>query len=139
MPIQKSIGVFPMFALRQGIATSVLLAFSGAVSAAPTGGQVVAGQAVITQAGTSTTITQSTNRAAINWQAFGIAANETVRFSQPSASSIALNRVLGQDPSAILGSLSANHSRSRVQPDRAALLRFQGPAGSRGVHEHRHG
>lgn len=76
--------------------------------AAPTGGQVVAGQATISQSGTTTTINQATDRAAIHWQSFGIGANESVRFNQPSASSIALNRILGQDPSVILGSLSAN-------------------------------
>jgi filamentous hemagglutinin family protein len=76
--------------------------------AGPTGGQVSAGAGSIAQAGTSTTITQSSQNLAINWQSFGIAANESVRFNQPNASAIALNRVLGQDPSQILGSLSAN-------------------------------
>jgi filamentous hemagglutinin family protein len=76
--------------------------------AAPTGGQVSAGSGAIAQAGLNTTITQSSQNLAINWQSFGIAANEAVRFNQPNAAAIALNRVTSQNPSQILGSLSAN-------------------------------
>ncbi|HYA46200.1 MAG TPA: filamentous hemagglutinin N-terminal domain-containing protein, partial [Burkholderiales bacterium] len=80
----------------------------GPLFALPEGGHVVAGSASIQSAGTGLTVTQATDRAAINWQTFGIAANEAVRFNQPTASSVVLNRVLGQDPSQIFGSLSAN-------------------------------
>ncbi|MFZ5522719.1 MAG: filamentous hemagglutinin N-terminal domain-containing protein, partial [Pseudomonadota bacterium] len=76
--------------------------------AEPTGGQISTGAGAITQVGTTTTITQNTQNLAINWQNFSIGSNEAVRFNQPNATSIALNRVLGQDPSTILGSLSAN-------------------------------
>jgi len=76
--------------------------------AGPTGGQVSAGSGTIAQSGLNTTINQTSQNLAINWQGFSIAANESVRFNQPNASSIALNRVIGQDPSQILGSLSAN-------------------------------
>ncbi|MDD4964249.1 MAG: autotransporter-associated beta strand repeat-containing protein [Gallionella sp.] len=76
--------------------------------AGPVGGQVSAGAGTIAQTGVNTTITQSTQNLAINWQDFSIAANESVRFIQPSTMSVALNRVIGQNPSQILGSLSAN-------------------------------
>ncbi len=76
--------------------------------AGPTGGQVSAGAGTIVQSGVSTTINQSSQNLAINWQGFSIAANESVRFNQPNAASVALNRVVGQDPSQILGTLSAN-------------------------------
>ncbi|MDP2145060.1 MAG: GLUG motif-containing protein, partial [Gallionella sp.] len=79
-----------------------------AAMAAPVGGQISAGSGTITQSGLNTTINQASQNLAINWQSFGIAANEAVRFNQPGASSIALNRITGQDPSQILGSLSAN-------------------------------
>ena len=91
-----------------------LLFLSGAVllaplaQAEPTGGQISAGTGAIVQAGTTTTITQSSQNLAINWQNFSIGSNEAVRFNQPNAASIALNRVTGQNPSQILGSLSAN-------------------------------
>lgn len=78
------------------------------VCAAPVGGQVSAGSGSIAQNGNTTTIQQNSDRMAINWNSFNIGANESVRFNQPGAHAIALNRVLGQDPSQILGNLSAN-------------------------------
>ncbi|NOT18892.1 MAG: filamentous hemagglutinin N-terminal domain-containing protein [Sideroxydans sp.] len=87
--------------------TGSVLVFGFAL-AAPTGGQITAGSGNITASGSNTTINQGSQNLAINWQSFGIAANELVRFNQPNASSIALNRVVGQDASQILGSLSAN-------------------------------
>ncbi len=85
--------------------------------AGPTGGQVSAGAGAIAQAGLSTTITQTSQNLAINWQNFSIAANEAVRFNQPNASAIALNRVTSQNPSVILGSLSANGNVFVLNPN----------------------
>ncbi|MEQ1773578.1 MAG: filamentous hemagglutinin N-terminal domain-containing protein, partial [Burkholderiales bacterium] len=85
-----------------------LFASASPLWAGPAGEQVVAGQATVSRAGANTLINQTTDRAAINWQSFNIGVNESVRFAQPSSSSIALNRVLGQNPTEILGSLSAN-------------------------------
>ena len=90
------------------VALSRLLSSGFAVHALPMGGAVTAGGAGINASAGSTTITQSTPNAAITWQSFNIAAGEVVRFVQPSSSSVTLNRVLGADPSSILGSLSAN-------------------------------
>ena len=85
--------------------------------AAPAGGVVAAGGASIAASGARTTITQTTQNAAINWQSFNIAAGESVQFVQPNSSSVALNRVLGPDPSAIFGSLSANGKVFLVNPN----------------------
>lgn len=85
-----------------------LVLLTPAVFAAPTGGQISAGAGAIAQAGTTTTIAQKSQNLAIDWNSFSIAANETVRFNQSNPAAIALNRVLGQNPSQILGSLSAN-------------------------------
>ncbi len=85
------------------VAGVVFPAFAG-----PTGEQVVAGQSTVSRSGATTTIDQSSQRTAINWQGFDIGAHESVRFNQPNASAIALNRVLGQDASSILGKLNAN-------------------------------
>ena len=79
-----------------------------AVNAAPQDGVVVGGQATIVQAGAVTNIVQSTQRAAIDWTSFDIAKNETVNFQQPNASAVALNRILGNNPTAIYGQLNAN-------------------------------
>lgn len=88
-----------------------------AVNALPTGGQVVAGQAAITQAGSTMNIQQATQKAILEWQSFNIGANATVNFQQPNASSVALNRVIGADPSAIFGRLSANGQVFLVNPN----------------------
>ncbi|MDB5317028.1 MAG: filamentous hemagglutinin N-terminal protein, partial [Rhodospirillales bacterium] len=94
--------------LRTTALLPVALASFGVHAQAPTGGQVVAGQAGIAQAGTQTTITQTTDRAAINWQGFNIGAGNTVQFQQPNAGSWTLNRVVGPDPSVIAGRITAN-------------------------------
>jgi filamentous hemagglutinin family protein len=84
----------------------------------PTGGQVVGGSATIGNgSGGTLNIFQQTDRAIINWQGFSIGANETVNFLQPSAGSVTLNRVLGNDPSAIFGRLNANGTVMLVNPN----------------------
>ncbi|MGV3654514.1 MAG: filamentous hemagglutinin N-terminal domain-containing protein, partial [Noviherbaspirillum sp.] len=97
---QRSSMAWPLGALLAGA--------MGSVQALPQGGQTVQGAASISQSGAAMTVEQSSQRAAINWQSFGIGAAESVNFVQPSPTAIMLNRVLGQDPSRILGSLSAN-------------------------------
>ena len=78
------------------------------VSSQPSGGQVTSGNGGIVQNGNSTVINQQSQNLAIDWLSFSIGAGESVRFNQPNSSAIALNRVVGQDPSQILGTLSAN-------------------------------
>ena len=73
----------------------------------PTGGTVAQGTASISSSGSKLTITTSGN-ALINWQSFNIAANETTTFVQPSASSVAWNRINDVNTSQILGTLNAN-------------------------------
>jgi len=104
------------FAL-QALALGVALSFGANVYALPTGGAVAAGSASISAGALGTTINQSTQNAAINWQSFNIASGEAVRFNQPSSSSVTLNRVLGADPSSIFGSLSANGKVFLVNPN----------------------
>src|SRR5215472_14387225 len=79
-----------------------------APGARPTGGSVVAGTAAISQSASSTQISQSSQRAAINWQSFDVGSQQSVTFSQPSSSAVALNRVTGPDPSQIAGRIDAN-------------------------------
>lgn len=92
----------------KAVVASLMLAFGSLVYALPTDGTVSAGSASITGGAGSTTITQTSQNVVINWQSFSIGAGESVQFVQPNSSAIALNRVIGPDPSAILGSLSAN-------------------------------
>nr|WP_267876978.1 YDG domain-containing protein [Massilia rhizosphaerae] len=74
----------------------------------PTGGRVTAGQATLHYAGKTLTIDQGSNKAALDWTGFSIGQGATVNFVQPSAGAVALNRVLGADPSLIQGALNAN-------------------------------
>ncbi|MCK9382487.1 MAG: filamentous hemagglutinin N-terminal domain-containing protein [Sulfuritalea sp.] len=104
------------FALK-GLAVSLMLAFGPGAYALPVGGVVAAGGASISSAAGSTTINQSTQNAAINWQSFSIGQGEAVQFMQPNSSSVALNRVLGADASSILGSMSANGKVFLVNPN----------------------
>ena len=90
---------------------------STAVHAAPLGGQVTAGSAQISQSGATTTITQQSANASLSWQGFNVSSNETVNFVQPNASSIAVNRILGNSGSLIFGHLNANGQVWLINPN----------------------
>jgi len=90
------------------ILAAFLAAFACNAHALPTGGAVSAGSGSIAQNGAAMTVNQASQNLAINWQSFNIGAAERVTFAQPNASAIALNRVLGSDPSRILGQINAN-------------------------------
>ena len=105
--------------------------FAGADSshALPTGGQVAAGQAIISQpSAAKLQIDQASHKAILNWQSFSIGSSEHVNFSQPSASAIALNRVLGNNPSEIFGRLTAWQNwvfqRPNASGEAGALRRY---------------
>jgi large exoprotein involved in heme utilization and adhesion len=91
----------------------------------PTGGVVVAGSAAIGQTANTTTINQSTQRGAVNWQSFDVGSQRRVDTRQPSASAMTLNRVVGPDRSRIAGRIDANGRAG--EPVRLDLL--QGRAG----------
>jgi len=99
------------------LAALVLLGWGALAHALPTDGVVTAGQAQITPGAGSMLVQQTSQNAAINWQSFNIAAGEAVRFVQPNAQSVALNRVLSSDPSRILGQLSANGQVFLINPN----------------------
>ena len=85
--------------------------------ALPEGGQVTAGQAAITTAGSTMTIAQQTAQAIINWQNFGIGSGEAVHINQPNSQAMLLNRVIGSNPSEIFGQLTANGQVILVNPN----------------------
>lgn len=99
------------------------LAMAGAANAGappanalPSGMQLVAGQAGVIVQGNSMTVSQATQQAIMNWQGFNIGAEALVRFNQPNASAVALNRVVGGEASAIFGRLSSNGKVFLVNP-----------------------
>jgi filamentous hemagglutinin family protein len=91
-----------------GLLAAVHLLVPCLTLALPTDGRVAGGGATLQSTSKSITIQQTTDKAILNWKSFSIAADEAVHFRQPSADSIALNRVIGGDPSVILGRLQAN-------------------------------
>lgn len=100
-----------------GTTALVTLGLSSAI-ANPQGPNVAAGAASVSGLGTSqVTITQTSQRAVIDWRTFNIGAGETTRFIQPNASAIALNRVTGGlGPSTIYGNLTANGRVFLINP-----------------------
>src|SRR3990172_6612236 len=114
--IAKSAGKITSNLLKYA-AISLMLSFGANVYALPVGGVVTTGGASISSGAGSATITQSTPNAAINWQSFSIGQREAVRFVQPNSNAVALNRVLGSDPSSILGSLLANGKVFLMNPN----------------------
>ncbi len=79
------------------------LAFAG-----PEGGVVKGGAGAISRAGNTTTIEQATERMAIDWSSYNVAADERVQYIQPNSSSVSLNRIMSNTGSEIHGRIDAN-------------------------------
>jgi filamentous hemagglutinin family protein len=92
-----------------GLPFAVLPADQADAQALPTGGNVVGGSGTISQTSANQlTINQNSSTLSIDWQSFSVGAGNIVRFIQPDSSALALNRVIGPDPSMIFGSIQAN-------------------------------
>lgn len=79
-------------------------------------GSFTSGSGSISTAGSVQTIINSPN-AIIQWSGFNSNAGETIKFIQQSAASNVLNRVVGQDPSLLLGNLSSNGRVFIINPN----------------------
>ncbi|MDP2241288.1 MAG: filamentous hemagglutinin N-terminal domain-containing protein, partial [Burkholderiales bacterium] len=98
------------------VAAAIACVFAaGQAQANGTNPTVVAGQAGFSTQGSTLSITNSPG-AIINWQGFSIGAGETTRFLQQSTASSVLNRVIGPDPSSILGTLTSNGRVFLINP-----------------------
>ena len=106
---------FKIAAVSLAVASCFLVATDTAL-ANPTGGVVASGSATFNQQGNQLSIT-NTPGAVINWRAFSIGPNELTRFIQQSSASAVLNRVVGADPSAILGALQSNGRVFLINPN----------------------
>ena len=82
----------------------------------PEGAKVVNGQATISSHG-NTLVIKNSPGAIINWQSFSIGAGQVTDFIQQSVNSAILNRVVGADPSVILGTLESNGHVFLVNPN----------------------
>ena len=102
--------------------TAPALATTASAQNLPTGGSVAAGSVSVSQPSPSTlTINQSSQSAVVNWQGFSISQGYSVNINQPNASSAILNRVTGNTPSSIAGSLTANGQVYLVNPNGIAI------------------
>ena len=87
----------------------------------PMGGTIATGSASINVSGNTATITQSSERAVINWDSFSVANGNSAVFLQPNANSATLNRVTGSATSSIAGSIVANGTVYLVNPNGIAI------------------
>ncbi|SDJ33620.1 filamentous hemagglutinin family N-terminal domain-containing protein [Pseudomonas delhiensis] len=100
---------------------AVVLASTGSsglfADALPQGGQVVGGQASISQNGANMEVTTAGPRTAIDWQRFNVGPDNSITFKQPDGRSVTLNRVIGSDPSKIYGAITSNGQLILVNPN----------------------
>jgi filamentous hemagglutinin family protein len=88
----------------------------------PTGGSVAAGSvSIATPTSTQLNITQSSQSAVVNWQGFSVGQGSAVNIQQPNSSAAILNRVTGNTPTSIAGSLTANGQVYLVNPNGIAI------------------
>jgi filamentous hemagglutinin family protein len=84
------------------------LILASAAFANPLGSVVTTGAASIAASSNKTQIDQKSEDVVIDWSSFNIGAGQTTQFVQPNAQAIAVNRIGGNAPSQILGTLDAN-------------------------------
>ncbi len=97
-------------------AAAVSCALAAPALANPNAPTVVGGQASFHVSGKTLTVTNAPGTI-IHWQGFSIAADELTRFLQQSPVSAVLNRVVGSNPSEILGRLQSNGRVFLVNPN----------------------
>ena len=106
--------------LKTGYFSSLLilaLAGSGTAYANPNGAQVIKGKVHIAHPDPNTLNITNSPGAIVNWQQFSIQTNQVTRFIQQNAASAILNRVVGQNPSALLGQLLSNGRIFLINPN----------------------
>ena len=105
-----------LHAMRRRLLSVLVAGCFGSAFANPLGPQVVNGQVSFVNQGNALTITNSPG-SIINWQGFSIDQNEVTRFIQQNPNSTVLNRIVGQDPSRILGALQSNGRVFLINPN----------------------
>jgi filamentous hemagglutinin family protein len=98
------------------LASALVAAGIGTAFANPHGHHVVSGDVTFSRQGNVFTITNSPN-AIIDWRSFSIRPGQTTQFIQQSSSSTVLNRITGQNPSQIFGTLASNGHFFLINPN----------------------
>ncbi|HEY7869684.1 MAG TPA: filamentous hemagglutinin N-terminal domain-containing protein, partial [Methylomirabilota bacterium] len=104
--------------LRRWLASLLALLFAaGPAWGLPQGAVVVSGNAKVSQTGPRTLqVVQLGGPVVIQWKSFSVGSGELVRFLQPGAASLAVNRVTGGSTTQILGQLLANGRIVLINP-----------------------
>ncbi|MDN0111064.1 filamentous hemagglutinin N-terminal domain-containing protein [Yersinia mollaretii] len=110
-------GILSRLVVMVGLALGTLPSRILANPSLPVNGNIVVGQGSLNVDNTTLTVTQQTDKLAINWGSYDIAQGHTVIYQQPGSQSIALNRVLGSNGSQINGSLKANGQIFLLNPN----------------------
>lgn len=103
--------------LLSSVAAVAFNAMAGTAWAGPQDGIISAGSASITQNGTTTNITQQSDKAILDWRSFDVGVDERVDFHQPTSSSMTLNRINDTDASRIDGAITANGHVMLINPN----------------------
>ncbi|WP_444993987.1 hypothetical protein [Aliikangiella sp. IMCC44359] len=106
--IGRYLGFACFFFLGQFFIAANTSAIEASGNSIPTGGRVVAGSGTITQTDLRTLIIQDSSSLFLDWDTFDLGINSQIDFLQPDANSVALNRILDQNPSEIHGRINAN-------------------------------
>jgi len=85
--------------------------------ALPSNVNVTHGELNLSQSLNQLNIDQLTPQAIANWQSFSFGADQIVNINQLSAQSVLLNRVMGANPSELLGQLNANGRVFLINPN----------------------
>ncbi|MFK0380362.1 filamentous hemagglutinin N-terminal domain-containing protein, partial [Pandoraea sp. NPDC090278] len=83
----------------------------------PSGAVVTAGSGAVSVNGNIMTVRQASQMLGLNWTSFNVGAGNTVNFAQPGAASTVVNRIVGSDPSRILGNINANGQVYLINPN----------------------
>ena len=78
---------------------------------------MVDGKGTIQAEGQQMIVDQQSHKLITNWESFNVGAQEGVTFRQPDQNAIALNRVIGNEGSSILGRIDANGQVFLVNPN----------------------
>ena len=115
-----------IYRLLSSTAALAVIALASPVGAqSPQSPTVAAGTVSVSRQGSTTVVTQTTEKGVVDWRSFSIGSNEAVRFDQPGRSSVTLNRVTGSEASRIDGALSATGQVWLANPNGVLI----GPSG----------
>ncbi len=102
---------------RSAVVLALCAALGAGAWATPSGFSVTAGSGSVTQNGSTTNVYQTSTNLSANWTSLNTNKNETLNFFQPSASSVAVNRILGNSGTEFFGRLNANGVVYLINPN----------------------